>query len=260
MQCVVMPKRQTEKDAKHMLFPEEKPVYFIQSRQVVADPFVGRKEDETVASKYAKRRAIILGHQTMGKVAGTVGTAMLADAARPIVGGREYSHLLKSHVKAKGLKPNKNVVYFPERGFTTQIGAERRHWDRMHGKEVTKGPKKGQILRGDELRYYGKQARKAKAGTALVTYSKIAKFTGYGHAYGLRPRGLATPWDYVIFPGLLEQDVRTTFEYAKEREKVNRERLASLGQGLAGASLAYTAMGGSPERVATAALIKVMMS
>lgn len=238
---------------------EEKRVYFIQSRQVVADPFVGtERNEENYASKYAQRRAIILGHQTMGKIAGTVGTAMIADAARPLTGGREYSHLLKSHVKAKGMKPSKNVVYFPERGPLTQIRAERKHYTRMHGKRVTKGPKKGQILRGDELRNYGRQSRKAKAGTALVTYSKIAKVTGYGHAYGLYPRGLATPWDYVIYPELLEQDVRTTIDVAKETTRRSTKRIVGLGQTIAGASLAYSAVGGNPEGLATAALIKVI--
>lgn len=250
-----MPKRQPEKDAKGMQFPEEKPVYFIQSRTVVADPFVGSKEnEESTLNKYAKRRAIILGHQTMGKVAGTVGSAMIADAARPVVGGRQYSHLLKSHVKAKGMKPKKNVVYFPERGPLTQIRAERKHLTRMKGERVTKGPKKGQILRGDELRNYGRQSRKAKAGTVLVTYSKIAKFTGYGQAYGLFPRGIGTPWDYVVYPELIKQDAMQL----KEDIGRSHERTQRYAGYIAGASLAYTAMGGSPERVATAALIRVM--
>ena len=249
-----MPKRQPEKDAKGMQFPEEKHVYFIQSRQVVADPFVGtERNEENIASKYAQRRAIILGHQTMGKVAGTIGSAMLADAARPLVGGREYSHLLKSHVKAKGMKPSKNVVYFPERGPLTQIRAERKHYTRMHGKRVTKGPKKGQILRGDELRNYGRQSRKAKAGTALVTYSKIAKVTGYGHAYGLRPRGLAMPYDYIM-PGALRRDALQL----KEDIGRSHERTQRYAGYIAGASLAYSAMGGSPEGAATALFVKVI--
>ena len=222
----------------------------------MADPFVGtEKNEENYASKYLARRAIILGHQTMGRVAGTIGTAMLADAARPLAGGREYSHLLKSHVKAKGMKPSKNVVYFPERSIFTQSVAERKHFNYMYGHPVKHGPKKGRILRGDELRYYGRQTRKAKAGTVLVTYSKIAKFTGYGQAYGLYPRGLATPWDYVIFPGLLEQDVKTTYEIGKDSFERNADR---IGYGLTGASMAYAAAGGSPEGVATAALIKVI--
>lgn len=238
---------------------EEKHVYFIQSRQVVADPFVGTEKNEgNYASKYAQRRAIILGHQTMGRVAGTVGAAMLADAARPLAGGREYSHLLKSHVKAKGMKPSKNVVYFPEASIFTQSVRERKHFNYMYGQLVTKGPKKGRILRGDELRYYGRQTRKATTGTVLVTYSKIAKFTGYGQAYGLYPRGLATPWDYVIFPGLLEQDVRTTIDVARETSKRSARRIVGLGQTIAGASVAYSAMGGNPEGVATAALFKVI--
>lgn len=243
-----------ERDARVMRSLEEKHVCFILSRQVVAGPFVGTESnEETIASKYAKRRAIILGHQTMGKVAGTVGTAMLADAARPLVGGREYSHLLKSHVKAKGIKPSKNVVYFPERGPLTQIRAERKHLTRMHGKRVTKGPKKGQILRGDELRNYGRQTRKATVGTTLVTYSKIAKVTGYGHAYGLRPRGLAMPYDYIM-PGALRQDALQL----KEDAKRSHERTQRYAGYIAGASLAYSAMGGNPEGVATAALIKVI--
>ena len=221
----------------------------------MADPFVDpERNDENYASKYAQRRAIILGHQTMGKVAGAVGTAMITDAARPLVGGREYSHLLKSHVKSKGMKPNKNVVYFPERGPLTQIRAERKHYNRMYGKRVTKDPKKGQILRGDELRNYGRQSRKAKAGTALVTYSKVAKVTGYGQAYGLYPRGIGTPWDYVVYPELIKQDALQL----KDDIGRSHERTQRYAGYLAGASLAYSAMGGNPEGLATAALIKVI--
>jgi hypothetical protein len=124
----------------------------------------------------------------------------------------------------------------------------------MHGKRVTKGPKKGQILRGDELRYYGRQRRKAAVGTTLVTYSKIAKVTGYGQAYGLYPRGIGTPWDYVVYPELIKQDALQL----KEDVKRSHERTQRYTGYIAGASLAYSAMGGNPEGVATAALIKVI--
>lgn len=221
----------------------------------MGDPFVDTKEnEESTLNKYAKRRAIILGHQTMGKVAGTVGTAMLADAARPIVGGREYSHLQKSQVKAKGMKPSKNVVYFPEASVFTQSVRERKHFNYMYGHMVTHGPKKGKILRGDELRYYGRQTRKAKVGTTLVTYSKIAKFTGYGQAYGLYPRGIGTPWDYVVYPELIKQDAVQLMSDVKR----SHERTQRYAGYVAGASLAYNAMGGNIEGVATAALIKVI--
>lgn len=204
----------------------------------MADPFVDTKEnEESTLNKYAKRRAIILGHQTMGKVAGIVGTAMLADAARPIVGGREYSHLMKSQVKAKGMKPSKNVVYYPEAGPFTQSVRERKHWNYMYGHMVTKGPKKGRILRGDELRYYGRNTRKANVGAVLVSYSKIAKVTGYGHAYGLYPRGLATPWDYVVYPELVEQDARSLAENAKRSHDTVTPKIADY-------TMAY-AMGGN---------------
>jgi hypothetical protein len=229
---------------------EEKHVYFIQSRQVVADPFVDTKEDEdTGVSSLAKRRAIIYGHQTLGKIAGVVGTAMIVDAAKPQTAGRVYTHLQKSQVKAKGMKPSKNVVYFPERGPMTQIRAERKHFNRMYGKRVTKGPKKGMVLRGDELRYYGRNTRKAKVGAALVSYSKIAKVTGYGHAYGLYPRGLATPWDYVVYPGLVEQDARSLAENAKRSHDNVTPKIADY-------TLAY-AMGGN-EGVAMYAASQVL--
>jgi hypothetical protein len=230
---------------------EEKHVCFIQSaHEVVGDPFVDTKEDEdTGVSSLAKRRAIIYGHQTLGKIAGVVGTAMIVDAAKPQTAGRVYTHLQKSQVKAKGMKPSKNVVYFPERGPMTQIRAERKHFNRMYGKRVTKGPKKGMVLRGDELRYYGRNTRKAKVGAALVSYSKIAKVTGYGHAYGLYPRGLATPWDYVVYPELVEQDARNLVETAKTSSGRMTPKIADYG-------MAY-AMGGN-ESVAMYAASQVL--
>ena len=221
----------------------------------MADPFVDTEgNDESTLNKYAKRRAIILGHQTLGKIAGVAGTAMIVDAAKPQTAGRVYTHLQKSQVKAKGMKPLKNVVYFPERGPMTQIRAERKHFNRMYGKRVTKGPKKGMVLRGDELRYYGRNTRKAKTGAVLVSYSKIAKATGYGQAYGLYPRGIGTPWDYVVYPELIKQDaMQLKSDIGRSHERT--QRYAGY---VAGASLAYAAMGGSPESVATAALIKVI--
>lgn len=235
---------------------EEKHVCFIQSaHEVVGDPFVDTKEnEESGVSKIAKRRAIVLGHQTMGKIAGITGTALLAHAAKPYTGGRTYVSVRESQLKSKGLKPQKNTVYFPERGPMKQIGAERKHWDYMHGKPVDYGPKKGRILRGDELRYYGRDARRAKVGSTLVAYSRIAKPVGYGHAYGLRPRGLVSPVDYVVQPGLIEQDARQLMSDVK-RSHENTQRYAGY---VAGASLAYSAMGGNVEGVATAALLKVI--
>lgn len=236
---------------------DEKHVCFIQSaHEVVGDPFVDTSEsEESTLNKYAKRRAIILGHQTMGKIAGITGAAMIADAAKPQTMGRVYSHLQKSQVKAKGMKPQKNVVYFPERGPLTQIRAERKHMNRMTGQLVTKGPKKGQILRGDELRYYGRNTRKYNVGTALVSYSKIAKFTGYGQAYGLYPRGIGTPWDYVVYPELIEQDARQLMSDVK-RSHENTQRYAGyIGTGM----MAYSALGGRPEGLARAALFKVVI-
>ena len=230
---------------------EEKHVCFIQSaHEVVGDPFVDTKEaEQSEVSSLAKRRAIIYGHQTLGKLAGVVGTAMIVDAAKPQTAGRVYTHLQKSQVKAKGMKPSKNVVYFPERGPMTQIRAERKHFNRMYGKRVTKGPKKGMVLRGDELRYYGRNTRKAKVGAALVSYSKIAKVTGYGHAYGLYPRGLATPWDYVVYPEMVEQDARSLSENAKRSHDTVTPKIADY-------TMAY-AMGGN-EGVAMYAATQVV--
>jgi hypothetical protein len=230
---------------------EEKHVCFIQSaHEVVGDPFVDTKEnEESEVSNLAKRRATILAHQTMGKIAGVVGTAMIVDAAKPQTMGRVYTSLQKSQVKAKGMKPSKNVVYFPERGPMTQIRAERKHFNRMYGKRVTKGPKKGMVLRGDELRYYGRNTRKAKVGAALVSYSKIAKFTGYGHAYGIYPRGLATPWDYVVYPELVEQDARSLAANAKRSHDRVTPKIADY-------TMAY-AMGGN-EGVAMYAASQVL--
>ena len=230
------------RNAKHLQFRGVKHVCSIVAPpEVVGDPFGDTKEDKSVGEAVVKRRGIVLAHQATGKLAGIVGTAMIASAARPATYGRQYSMLQRRDVKRKGIKPSKNVVYFPQRGPLTQIAAERKHLNRIYGKRVTRGPKKGKILRGDELRNYPRQRVKATAGGTLVAYSKTAKVIGYGHAYGLRPRGLIAPVDYIVEPGLLKEDVGAV-KRGIMRSHRNTQR---VGQAASGLAVSYAILGGS---------------
>lgn len=136
-----------------------------------------------------------------GKVATYAGSGLIAYSLKPTL-SREYSSLKRSEIKKKGLKPQpkSKVVYRPENELRTRSNAK--HFRYMHGARVTKGPRAGQILRGDELRYYNKRSKRKsarKVGGGLVAYGKASKPIGYVHAYAPLPkgglaRGLNSPW------------------------------------------------------------------
>lgn len=118
----------------------------------------GRKQktssgSDSTMKNIAERRAIVMAHQVSGQIATAAGTAMLASAATPVK-SRTYSMLKASEVRGKGITVNKKTtVYRPE---TERDKSQRRHQRRYYGDRVTKGPKAGKILKGDELRYYGR--------------------------------------------------------------------------------------------------------
>lgn len=173
----------------------------------------GRKQKRSSGSdstmkNIAERRAIVMAHQVTGQIATAAGTAMLASAAAPVK-SRTYTMKKASEVRRTGGTVNKKTtVYRPE---SERHKIQRRHLRRYHGDKPTRGPKKGRILYGDELRYYGKQQRRAKVGAGLVAYGRSSKTIGYAHAY--KPTLRYSPYDVVTM---------TPAEIAEERKNLKQ--------------------------------------
>ena len=191
---------------------------------VVRNPFVQPSDtgERSVVEKAVARQGIIRGHQAAGKVATYAGSGLIAYSLKPTL-SREYVSLRRSEVKKKGIKPQpkSKVVYRPENDLRTRSNAK--HFRYMHGARVTKGPRRGQILRGDDLRYYNRKRRASKVGKGLVAYGQSSKAVGYAHAYAPLPkgglaRGLNSPWawattspeEYRSMAKQLESDVKRT--------------------------------------------------
>ena len=194
---------------------------------VVRNPFVQPSDtgERSVVEKAIARQGIIRGHMVAGKVATYAGTGLLAYSAKPTL-SREYVSVRRSDVKKKGMKPQpkSKVVYLPENELRSRSHAK--HFRYMHGARITKGPRAGQVLRGDKLRNYEKRSRRnlaRKGGAGLVAYGKASKPIGYAHAYAPLPRGglargLNSPWawataseeEYRSMAKQLESDVKRT--------------------------------------------------
>jgi hypothetical protein len=192
----------------------------------------GRKQKSSSGSDssmndIAKRRAIVMSHQVTGRIATAAGTAMLASAASPVK-ARTYTMLKASEVRGKGITVNKKTtVYRPE---TERDRPQRRHQRRYYGDRVTKGPKAGKILRGDELRYYGRQRTKAAVGSGMVAYGRSSKAIGYAHAY--KPTLRWSPWDFIMYandPSQMGRDVRDMGRQMDKNTKRNIGRAVTLG-------------------------------
>jgi len=188
----------------------------------------GRKQkrsssSDTTMNKIAERRAIIMAHQVSGQIATAAGTAMLASAATPVK-GRTYTMLKASKVRSKGGTVNKKTTVYRPESETDKV--QRRHLRRYHGDRVTKGPKKGRILKGDELRYYGKQARRAKVGAGLVAYGRSSKAIGYAHAY--KPTLRYSPYDVAVMTPAEIAEERKNLKRGLGRMKTSPERAARL--------------------------------
>jgi hypothetical protein len=201
--------------------------------------------------KIAKRRAIVMAHQVTGQVATAAGTAMLASAATPVK-GRTYTMLKASQVRSKGGTVNKKTTVYRPESETDKV--QRRHLRRYHGDRVTKGPKKGRILKGDELRYYGKKARRARVGAGLVTYGRSSKAIGYAHAY--KPTLRYSPYDVAVMTPTEIAEERKNLKQGLGRMKSSPERaaqfVATLGAGYV--------LGGGLEGVRTTATVGVIKS
>lgn len=197
--------------------------------------------------KVAQRRAIVMAHQVTGQIATAAGTAMLASAAAPVK-SRHYTSVRKSDLMSKGIKPNKNTVYLPEGWEEFRKPTHAQHFQRMHGKLVTKGPKKGRILRGDELRYYGRSSRRAKVGAGLTAYGRSSKTIGYAHAY--KPTLRYSPYDIVTMTPAEIAEERKNLKQGLGRARTSPERAARfvgtlgagyvLGGGVEGMKMATT--------------------
>ena len=144
--------------------------------------------ERSVVEKAIARQGIIRGHQAAGKVATYAGSGLIAYSAKPTL-SRQYVTVRRSDVKKKGIKPQprSKVVYLPENELRSR--QHTRHFNRIYGKRITTGPRKGQILRGDDLRYYNRKRRASKVGSGLVAYGQSSKAVGYVHAYAPLPKG-----------------------------------------------------------------------
>ena len=156
----------------------------------MGNPFVQPSDtgERSVVEKAIARQGIIRGHQAAGKVATYAGSGLIAYSAKPTL-SRQYVTVRRSHVKKKGIKPQpkSKVVYLPENELRSR--QHTRHFNRIYGKRITTGPRKGQILRGDDLRYYNRKRRASKVGSGLVAYGQSSKAVGYVHAYAPLPKG-----------------------------------------------------------------------
>ena len=197
----------------------------------------GRKQKSSSGSdstmkNIAERRAIVMAHQVTGQIATAAGTAMLASAAAPVK-SRTYTMKKASEVRRSGGTVNKKTtVYRPQ---SERHKIQRRHLRRYHGDKPTRGPKKGRILYGDELRYYGKQQRRAKVGAGLVAYGRSSKTIGYAHAY--KPTLRYSPYDllnYAHDPSQMGRDVRDMGRQMDENTKRNIGRAVTLGAFISG--------------------------
>ena len=157
---------------------------------------------------------------------------MLASAAAPVK-SRTYLMLTASEVRGKGIRPDKKAnVYRPENWRHT---SQQKHQRLVYGDRVTKGPKKGRILRGDELRYYSTARRKAKVGAGLVAYGRSSKAIGYAHAY--KPTLRYSPYDllnYAHDPSQVGRDVRDMGRQMDANTKRNIGRAITLSNFIAG--------------------------
>lgn len=216
----------------------------------------GRKQkrssgSDTTMKKIAERRAVVMAHQVTGQIATAAGTAMLASAAT-LVKSRTYTMLKASEVRGKGITVNKKTtVYRPE---TERDKPQRRHQRRYYGDRVTKGPKAGKILKGDELRFYGKQRRKAKVGAGLVAYGRSSKAIGYAHAY--KPTLRYSPYDVAVMTPAEIAEERKNLKQGLGRMKTSPERAAKT---VATLGAAYV-LGGGLEGVRTTAALGVFKS
>jgi hypothetical protein len=201
--------------------------------------------------KIAQRRAIVMAHQVTGQIATAAGTAMLASAAAPVK-GRTYTSLRKSDLVKKGGIPNKKTVYLPEGWEEFRKPTHARHFQRIHGKMVTTGPKKGRILRGDELRYYGRSQRRAKVGAGLVAYGRSSKAIGYAHAY--KPTLRYSPYDIAVMTPAEIAEERKNLKRGLGRMKSSPERAARF-VGTLGAGYV---LGGGLDGVKTATALEVL--
>lgn len=216
----------------------------------------GRKQkkesgSDTTMKNIAERRAIVMAHQVTGQIATAVGTGILASAATPVK-SRTYSMLKASEVRGKGITVNKKTtVYRPE---TERDKPQRRHQRRYYGDRVTKGPKAGKILKGDELRYYGRQQRKAKVGAGLVAYGRSSKAIGYAHAY--KPTLRYSPYDVAVMTPAEIAEERRNLKQGLGRMRSSPERAARF-VGTLGAGYV---LGGGLEGVRTTVAMGVIKS
>lgn len=214
----------------------------------------GRKQkrsssSDTTMKNIAERRAIVMAHQVTGQIATAAGTAMLASAAAPVK-GRTYTMLKASQVRAKGNTVNKKTTVYRPESETDKV--QRRHLRRYHGDRVTKGPKKGRILKGDELRYYGKKARRAKVGAGLVAYGRSSKAIGYAHAY--KPTLRYSPYDVVTMTPAEIAEERKNLKQGLGRMKTSPGRTARF-VGTLGAGYV---LGGGVDGMKAAATLEVL--
>ena len=191
----------------------------------MGNPFVQPSDTEgerSVVEKAIARQGIIRGHMVAGKVATYAGSGLLAYSAKPTL-SRQYVSVRRTDVKKKGIKPQprSKVVYLPENELRSRSHAK--HFNYMHGARVTTGPRRGQILRGDDLRYYNRKRRASKVGSGLVAYGQSSKAVGYVHAYAPLPKGglmrglnsplawaTTSPEEYRSMAKQLESDVKRT--------------------------------------------------
>ena len=202
----------------------------------------GKKEiqsgSNSTMDKILKRRATVMAHQVTGRVATAVGGSMIASAAAPVK-SRAYTMLTAQEVRRKGIQVNKKTTVYRPPDSVYRPAKAVRHLNRVHGKRVTRGPKKGQILRGDELRYYGRQQRRARVGAGLAAYGRSSKNIGRAHAY--RPTLKYSPYDLIF---VTPEEVQTELGKLKSGAKRAHKRTQQVAGGVATLATGFALMGG----------------